>query len=327
MPQVQGPVAQRKADFFDWGSKLFHYKGASLTRRGGSAMSFQKQLSSGEFVVLAEMNTPKGVDISEMVTNARKIKERVDGAIIPDMDNGVMRMSALAGGVLMRQQGIEPIIHVYGRDRNRMAIQGDLLAAHVLGIQNLLVVHGEEMSYGDHVDAKPVDDLDELGIIRAIQSLQEGVDMAGFDLKGSPNFTVGCMIKPFADDTALDQELEKAQGKISAGAQFVIFPPVFDLERLSAFVQKAKSLGVPIISTVFLLKTVGIARYMATYEPGVFISEDLIKRLRRAPDREMEGVILAGETIKALRELCQGVRIVTLGWEHRLPAILDYAGL
>ena len=140
-------------------------------------MSFQKRLSSGEFVILAQMNTPKGVNISEMVNNARRIKERVHAVVIPDMDNGVMRMSALAGGVLMRQQGLEPIIHVYGRDRNRMALQGDILAANVLGIQNLVVVRGEGMSSGDHVDAKPVDDLDEIGIFRCVETLQKGTDL------------------------------------------------------------------------------------------------------------------------------------------------------
>ena len=289
-------------------------------------MSLQKRLSSGEFVVLAEMNTPKGVDISEMVTNARRIKERVNGAVIPGMDNGVMRMSALAGGVLMRQQGLEPIIHVYGRDRNRMSLQGDLLAAHVLGIQNVLVVRGEQMPYSDHVDAKPVDDLTELDLITAIRSLQNGVDMAGHELNGSPSFTVGCTMEAHANDEELQKELLQVEKKISAGAQYIITPPVFDLDRFASFMEKARGLGVPIIPTVFLLKTVGIARYMATYEPGVFISEDLIKRMRRASDREMEGVLIAGETVKAIKNLAQGVRLVTLGWEHRLPAILDRAG-
>src|SRR4030042_1807997 len=128
-------------------------------------MSFQKRLSSGEFVILAQMNTPKGVNSSGMVNNVRRIKERVHGVIIPDMDNGVMRMSALAGGALMRQQGLEPIMHVYGRDKNRMALQGDILAAYVLGIQNLVVVRGENMSAGDHVQAKKVEDLDELSLL------------------------------------------------------------------------------------------------------------------------------------------------------------------
>jgi methylenetetrahydrofolate reductase (NADPH) len=290
-------------------------------------MSFQKRLSSGEFIILAQMNTPKGVNISEVVNNARRIKERVHAVIIPDMDNGVMRMSALAGGVLMRQQGLEPIMHVYGRDKNRMALQGDVLAAYVLGIQTLVVVQGENMSAGDHVQAKTVDDLDEIGLLQAIQSLKKGKDMAGFELDGSPDFTVGGTLGPFLDDQTLDLEIEKAQKKVDAGAQFILSPAVFDMDRFVSFLEKAKGLGVPIIPTVFLLKTVGIARYMATYEPGAFIPEHLIKRMRQSKNREMEGFIIAGETIKHLKGLVQGVQIVTLGWEHRLTTILDYAEL
>ena len=288
-------------------------------------MSFQKRLSSGEFVILAQMNTPKGVNISELVNNARRIKERVHGVVVPDMDNGVMRMSALAGGVLMRQQGLEPIIHVYGRDRNRMALQGDILAAHVLGIQNLVVVRGEDMASGDHVDAKPVNDLDEMGILRSVGTLQKGTDLAGLELNGSPSFTAGCVLGPFVDDRTMNQELDLARQKVEAGAQFVLTPAVFDLDRFRSFMDKAKGLGIPVIPTVFLLKTVGIARYMATYEPGAFIPESLIKRMRQAKDREMEGFVIAGETIKHLKGLAQGVQIVTLGWENRIPTILDYA--
>jgi len=290
-------------------------------------MSFQKRLISGEFVVLAEMNTPKGVDISELVTNARRIKGRVDAVIVPDMDNGIMRMSALAGGVLMHQQGIESIIHVYCRDRNRMALQGDILAAHVLGIQNLVVAYSEEMAKGDHGDAKPANDLDELELLGAIQSLQQGKDMAGFDLTGSPSFTVGFTIAPFGDDAAFEQELSLASKKIDAGARFIITPPVFDLDRFASNMDQLKGLGVPIISTVFLIKSVGIARYIANYEPGAHISEDMIKRIRKAPDTEMECLRIAGETVAGLKDLCQGVQIVTLGWEYRLPEILDYAGI
>jgi len=290
-------------------------------------MSFQKRLTSGDFVVLAEMNTPKGVDISELVTNARRIKGRVDAVIVPDMDNGIMRMSALAGGVLMNQQGVESIIHVYCRDRNRMSLQGDILAAHVLGINNLVVVHSEDMPKGDHPDAKPVDDLDEIELLGAIQSLQKGVDMAGFDLSGSPSFTVGCTIAPFGDDAALEEELSLAGKKIKAGAQYVITPPVFDLERFAASMKKIKRLGVPVISTVFLIKSVGIARYISNYEPGAHISENMIKRIRKAPDTEAECLRIAGETVMGLKEISQGVQIVTIGWEFRLPTILDYAGL
>ena len=290
-------------------------------------MSFRKRLTSGEFVVLAEMNTSKGVDISELVNNARRIKGRVDAVIVPDMENGIMRMSALAGGVLMHQQGVESIINVYCRDRNRMALQGDILGAHVLGIQNLVIVHSEEMVKGDHRDAKPVDDIDELELLSAIRSLQQGVDMAGFDLNGSPSFTVGCTIAPSGDRDAFDKELLLARKKIEAGAQFVITPPVYDLDRFAANMDAFKTLGVPIIPTVFLIKSVGIARYISTYEPGAHISEDLIKRIRKAPDTETECLKIAGEIIVGLKKISQGVQIVTLGWEYRLPAILDYAGI
>jgi 5,10-methylenetetrahydrofolate reductase len=290
-------------------------------------MSFQKRLASGEFLVLAEMNTPKGVDISQLITNARRIKGRVDAVVVPDMDNGVMRMSALAGGVLMQQQGIESIIHVYCRDRNRMALQGDILAAHVLGIQNLVVANSEQMTNGDHRDAKPVNDLDELGLMQAIGSLQKGQDLAGFDLEGAPAFTAGCTIAPFADANQMAAELALAKKKVEAGAKFVIAPPIFDLAYFDEFLAAAKGLGVPVIATIFLIKSVGIARYMALNEPGARIGEDLIGRIRKASDRENECLKIAGETIAALKKKVAGVKIETHGWEHRLASILDYAGI
>jgi 5,10-methylenetetrahydrofolate reductase len=273
------------------------------------------------------MNTPKGVNVSALVANARKIKGRVDAVIIPDMDNGVMRMSALAGGALIHQQGMEAIIHLYCRDRNRMALQGDILAAQFLGIRNLLVVSGEEMANGDHRDAAVVNDLDERELIGAIQSLQNGVDMAGFSLDGNPEFTTGCTLSAFADEKALDAELADLEKKVAAGASFVVTPPVFDVDRFSGSLEKIAALNVPVIASVFLLKSVGIARYMALNEPGAHISEEMIKRIRKAPDREMECLRIAGETIALLKECVQGVKVETQGWEHKLPTILGFAGL
>lgn len=290
-------------------------------------MSFQRQLASGKFVVLAEMNTPKGVNVSELVANTRRIKGRIDAVIIPDMDNGVMRMSALAGGALIHQEGMETIIHLYCRDRNRMALQGDILAAHILGIRSLIVVPGEKMANGDHRETTAVDDIDEQELMGAIQSLQKGVDMAGFSLNGSPEFTTGCTMNAFADDSSLDEELERLEKMVAAGSRFVVTPPVFDLDHFSGCLPKIASLNVPVIASVFLLKSVGIARYMALNEPGANISEEMIKRIRKAPDREMECLRIAGETAAALRQLVQGVKIETLGWEHKLPAILEFAGL
>lgn len=290
-------------------------------------MKLKQKFSTGEFVVMAEMNTPKGVDISELVTSARRLKERVDAVVIPDMDNGVMRMSALAGGLLMRQQGLEPMIHLYGRDRNRMALQGDILAAHVLGIPNLLVVAGEPIESGDHREAKPVDDLDELGLLKAVRSLSGGVDLAGFDLKGAPEFTTGCCIAPFADDAPMAAEIEGAKQKVAAGAQFIMLPPLFDMNVCRELVKLLEPLGVPVIATVFLLKNVGMARYMSINDPSARVSEDVIRRIRKAADRETECIRMAAEMAAELKGITRGVKLSTLGWEHRLPEILEKAGL
>ncbi|MCP3944618.1 MAG: 5,10-methylenetetrahydrofolate reductase [Desulfobacteraceae bacterium] len=290
-------------------------------------MSFQAKLSSGEFAVLAEMNTPKGVDISDLITNVRYLKSRIDAIAIPDMDNGVMHMSALAGGALMSQQGIEPMIHVYGRDRNRMALQGDLLAAHVLGIHNLLVVQGEEMVNGDHQEATTVNDLDEIALLQMIGSLTHGTDMAGFELKGIPKFTLGCAVAPLADDAQLEKEVESAREKIDAGAQYIMLPPVFDTAFYTHMIDAFKVLNVPVIASVLLLKNVGMARYISINDPNCRLSEDTIRRIRKAKDRENECINIAGEIICSLKETAQGVKISALGWEDRLPAILDSAGL
>ncbi|WP_022668682.1 methylenetetrahydrofolate reductase [Desulfospira joergensenii] len=290
-------------------------------------MSFQSKLSSGEFAVLAEVDTPKGIDISDLVSNARHLKSRVDAVVIPDMDNGVMHMSALASGSLMHQQGIEPLIHVYGRDRNRMVLQGDLLSAHVLGIHNLLVVKGEDMINGDHPDAKIVDDLDEIGILEMIRSLNSGKDMAGFDLRGKPELKAGYAVPPIADENQLSLEVASAEKKVQAGAGYIILPPVFDLNFYSRIINAFKSLNVPVIASVFLLKNVGMARYISINDPNSRLSEDLIRRIRKSKDREGECIRIAGEMAGSLKEVAQGIKISALGWEDRLPAILDSAGL
>lgn len=288
-------------------------------------MSFQKRLAAKEFAVLAEMHTPKGINISRLVNDARRLKGRVDAVVIPDMDNGIMRMSALAGGVLLQQQGIETIMHTYCRDRNRMALQGDALAAYVLGIQNLIVAGSEDMSESDHSDAKTVNDLDEVRLIEALITLQKGKDMSGFDLDGAPDFSIGCTIAPCADSKACDMALSAAGKKIAAGAEYVITPPIFDPAAQTDFVKKVKQLGVPVIASVFLIKSLAIAQYIANSDPSARITDDLIRRIRKSADREQEGIKIAGETILALKDLTQGVLIQTLGWEHKLPEILDVA--
>ena len=290
-------------------------------------MNFQTKLLKKEFVVLTEMNTPKGVDISELVTNVRYLKSRIDAVVIPDLDDGVMHMNALAGGMIIRQQGLEPMIHVYGRDRNRMALQGDMLAAHVLGIHNLLVVKGESIAHGDHPDAKLVDDLNEMALLNMIHSLSKGTDLAGFELKGKPDFFPGCQVQPIQNDDHLEEEIKAAKEKIDAGAQYIMVPPIFDIPAYIQTLNAFKTLNVPVIATVFLLKNVGMARYISINDPGAKLPEPLISRIRKSKERETECIQIAGEMIKALKNEIAGIKISTTGWEDRLPAILDCAGL
>ena len=274
---------------------------------------------------MAEFDPPKGVDASDVVSNLLRIKGRVDGVVVPEMAQAVMRMSSLGGAALMQQQGMETIMQICSRDRNRLALQGDILAAFFLGIRNLLVVPGEEIMYGDHIDAKPILDIDELTLLRAIKGLQNGVDMAGMELKGSPEFVTGCSIKPAKNEMALEAELKLVQKKVKEGAQFLVTPPVFNIPVFEDFMKKAKPLGIPVIATVFLLKSVGVARYIATNVPGAHMPDEMIIRLRKSPDRITECVTIAAELVKSLKEICQGVQLVTMGWENRLPAILDAA--
>jgi len=188
-------------------------------------------------------------------------------------------------------------------------------------------VQGDAMANSDHPAAKAVDDLNELDLLSMVQSLQKGVDLAGFDLKGKPAFFTGCQVQPIRDDKHLLEEYEKAKEKVAAGAQFVMVPPVFDIPVYTQILNKFKSLKVPVIATVFMLKNVGMARYISINDPGSGLSDELISRIRKAKDRESECVHIAAEMIQSLKSVAQGVKISALGWEDRLPAILDCAGL
>lgn len=290
-------------------------------------MSFQKRIAAQEFAVLAEIHTPKGINISRLVNDSRRLKGRIDGVVVPDMDNGIMRMSALAGGVLLQQQGIETIIHMYSRDRNRMALQGDALAAHVLGIQNIVVADSDDIADSDHSDAATVYDIDECQFIEALGTLQKGKDMSGFDLDGAPDFTIGTTLPAYTDAASMQSSIEMVKARVDAGASYVITPAIFDIKAASDLLGSLSGLNVPIIPRVFLLKSLAIAQYVANSEPGSGIGDNIIKRIRKSGDRELEGVKIAGETILALKEKVQGVIIQTLGWEHKLPEILDVANV
>jgi len=286
-------------------------------------MQLKKLLDSKKFAVLAEMEPPKGVDVKDMVANALLVKGKVDAFVLPEMSNAVMRMSSLGAAMVLKQKALEVVIQMNCRDRNRLALQADLLAAHACGIHNIMAVGGEEPSVGDHHEAKAVDDIDLLQLLQTIQKMQAGRDMAGIELEGNPEFLVGSTANAGLGAEALEPELEALALKKAAGARFFVLPPVFDLAAIEPFLQKVDLSTTHLIPTVLLLKSVGMARYIQRHLSHVAVSDSLVSRLQKASDKERECINVAAETAGELkRRGFSGVLFSTLGWEHKLPEIL-----
>jgi 5,10-methylenetetrahydrofolate reductase len=286
-------------------------------------MRMKEKLLSGEFVLLAEMEPPKGTDISEMLANATRVRGKVDAFMIPEMSNAVMRMSSLGGCMLLQGKGLDTVMQACCRDRNRLALQADLLAANALGISIVIAVTGEDPSFGDHPGARAVNDVNLLELLDGIKKLQTGRDMAGIELKGAPSFCVGSVVNAGASGGALDIEIQEMERKIEAGVEFFITPPVFDLQSLGRFMKRVAAFNPRIIPRVMLLKSVGMARYIQRYLEHMHISEDVIRRIEQAPDRIRECVRIAAELVSAIKEAgYSGVLVSTIGWEDKLPGIL-----
>ncbi len=289
-------------------------------------MQLQKKLEAQEFVVLAEMGPPKGTDVSELVANATQVKGRVDAFVIPEMSNAVMRLSSLGGSLLLANRGLETVMQMCCRDRNRLALQGDLLAAAALGVSNVMAVTGEDITHGDHHRARAVNDIDLLELLGAIHTLQGGKDMAGVELRGSPRFFVGSTVNVASPSPEL--ALAALDQKLAAGARFFVTPPIFDLTVVDRFLKRWGDRRAYLIPTVLLLKSVGMARYIDRHLENVEIPPETIRRLQNAPERVRECVLIAAELIAALKaRRVSGVNIVTMGWEDKLPQVLSGAGM
>ena len=287
-------------------------------------MQLKRKFESGEFAVLAEMEPPKGVDTSRMVANAKRVKNEVDAFLVPEMSNAVMRMSSLGAAMILQGMGMETIMQVCCRDRNRLALQADLLAAFGCGISNVMAVTGEDPGYGDHHQARAVNDIDIFELLQTIGKLQTGRDMTGIELDGSPEFTVGSTANAGARGKSPELELEEMNKKIAAGTQFFITPPLFDIAAIEPFMKRIDREKTIVIPTVMLLKSLGMARYIARNMKDVYIPDEMIERIRKAPEKVRECIRIAGETVKTLKkEGFDGVLLATLGWEHKLPEILN----
>jgi 5,10-methylenetetrahydrofolate reductase len=286
-------------------------------------MQLKRKFDAGEFAVLAEMEPPKGVDVSTMATGALKVKGKVDAFVVPEMSNAVMRMSSLGGAMILQAKGMETVMQLNCRDRNRIALQADLLAACACGITNVMAVTGEDPSFGDHYQARSVYDIDLLELLDAIGKLQKGKDMAGIELSGAPQFLVGSTVNAGAKGKSPELVVEEMNKKIDAGVVFFISPPLFDLSAIEPFMKRVDLKKAKIIPTVLLLKSLGMARYMMRNVDDVYVPEPLLDRIQKSADKVRECTLIASEMVSLLKqEGFSGVHIATLGWEHKLPEII-----
>ena len=290
-------------------------------------MHFQELLDSKKFLVISELQPPKGTDLTEFYDYAEKMRGRIDAVNVPDLQSAVMRLGSLSASYLLKEKGFTTICNMTCRDRNRLALQSDLLNISVLGIENIVVSRGEEPSLGDHPDAKPVFDLTPLKLISAIRDLQKGYDMAKSDLHGTPKFCVGSTVNSSAQRGALDLEIKKMEEEIRAGVDFFLTTSVFELDIFENFIRKIEYLKVPIIPGIMILKSVGMARFMNKHVEDVFVPEVLIERLMKSADKPKTSVEIASELINGLKPLCQGVHLIPFGWEDKVPSIIEKAGL
>jgi len=208
-----------------------------------------------------------------------------------------------------------------------LALQSDLLSAWALGIENVLAITGDLPSLGDHPQAKPVYDLDSVQLLWVIKKLNEGYDMVGNELEGKPNFFPGAVVSPGADTEAkLELQLIKMEKKIEAGARFFQTQAIYDADAFTKFMKRAEGFNVPVLAGIIPLKSAGMARFMNKNVAGVFVPDELINKMAEAEDKAVTGIEIAASLIKELKDICHGVHIMAIGWEKRVPAILDAAG-
>ena len=277
------------------------------------------KLAQQQFVVTAEIAPAKGVDVSAALRTAEQLQS-LDAINVTDNQGACMRMSPLALARLLVEQGYEPVLQLTCRDRNRMALQSDLLGAAALGIENLLLLTGDHPKFGDHTAARPVFDLDSVQLLQVVQELVGGNDMTGKKLDVAPVFFSGAAVAPAAQPQAL--VLKKFNKKISCGAGFFQTQAVFQRSQVESFMAEAAECQIPVILGVLLLKNAKMADFLNRNIPGVQVPPDLIQRLDSAANPLQEGVQIACEMVSWARQYCQGVHLMTFGQEQLIPQIL-----
>ena len=286
---------------------------------------FAEVLQSGEFIVTTELNPPKGTNLAPLLAHAERLSGVVQAFNLTDSHSSRMTMAPLAVARLLVERGLEPMLQVTCRDRHRLALQSDLLGAAALGVRNIVCMTGDPPGAGDHPDAKPVFDLEVLGLLQAVRTLQAGTDLGGQPLQGAPTFCVGAVVNPGAPD--LDKELRRMEEKVAHGAQFFQTQAVYEPAAFAQFMDHVRQYQVTVLASIIVLRSGSMARRLHGSLPGLSIPATVIEALDKAADPAQTGIAIAGQLILELQELCQGVHLITIGQERRIPQILREAGL
>ena len=292
-------------------------------------MTFREAVNSGKFVVTAEVGPPKGTDIKAMVHHIELLRGKVDAANVTDNQSAVMRICSLAVCKIALDNGLEPILQMTCRDRNRIGLQSDLLGANVLGIRNVLCMTGDHVAVGDHKAAKPVYDIESVQLLSMVDSLNKGKDMAGNELKGATDFYQGAVVTPETD--FIEPQLMKFEKKVRAGACFFQTQAIFDMEKFKEFMNYARQFPVKILAGIVVLKSAGMANFMNKNVPGIRVPQELIDEIKAAGKEKAldTGLDIAARHIKQLKEegVCDGVHIMAIGMEEKVPLIMEKAAL
>ena len=292
-------------------------------------MKITELFGRGEFVVTAEVGPPKGIHVDGLVEEAKEYLSGITAVNVTDNQSSVMRLGSMAMCVKLKEAGLTPIYQLTCRDRNRIALQSDLLSAAMLGIENILCLTGDHTKLGDHPGAKPVFDLDSASLLYTVGQLESGVDLAGNALEGEPpKFAKGAVVSPCSD--SIDAQLAKMERKVMAGAEYFQTQAVFEPEKFISFMEKAKQFGKPIQLGLVIPKSVGMARYLNANVAGIHVPDDIIEELKADKEKTkagITGVEITARLIKACKPYCQGVHIMAQGWESKIPDIIKLAGL
>lgn len=291
-------------------------------------MGFREKLESGKFAFTAEVGPLKGTDTTEIEEVAEALKGKVDAVNVTDQQSSVMRLGSLATCHLVQDHGMEACFQITCRDRNRLALQSDLLSAWVLGVKSMLALTGDLPLLGDHPAAKPVYDLDSVQLLQTISLLNQGKDLSGSDLVGKTDFFAGAVVNPGADTAAaLELQILKMEKKIEAGAKFFQTQAVYDAELFARFMQRVAAFKVPVMAGVIPLKSAGMARFMNKNVAGVFVPDHLIQQMTEAEDKVKTGLQITANLMKELKDQCQGIHIMAIGWEKKVPELMQMAGM